>query len=73
MDQEIPTEASAEVGTLIHPQRLMFFNQNSTLSLDYFDYRTYNSICLRLKQPPGLFRNQHTSKITPLQRYKPET
>ena len=30
------------------------------------------SICLRLKKPPDLFRDQLTTQITPLQRYKPE-
>ena len=56
MDQQVPTEASAD-GT-----------QNWRLII----FLAPTSICLRLKKPPDLFRNQLTSQITPLQRYKPE-
>ena len=71
MDQQVPTEASAEVGMLIHPTRDWYFSiWNSKLRLIIFLAPT--SICLRLKKPPDLFRNQFTTQITPLQRYKPE-
>ena len=41
MDQQVPTEASAEVGKVIHPTRDWYFSiWNSKLALDYFS-RTY--------------------------------
>ena len=72
MDQQVPTEASAEVGMLIHdpPETDIFLSGTQNWCLIIFLAPTF--ICLRLKKPPDLFRNQFTLQITPLQRYKPE-
>ena len=72
MDQQVPTEALAEVGMLIHPIRDWYVSiWNSKLALDYFS-RTYFHLFTFEKKPADLFPNQFTSQITPLQRYKPE-
>ena len=66
MDQQVPTEASAEVGMLIHPPETdIFLSGSQNWHLIIFLAPTF--ICLRLKRPPDLFRNQLTSQITPLQ------
>ena len=67
MDQQVPTEASAEVRMLIHPTQDWYFlsgTQNRGLIIflaPNFHLFTFD-----------LFRNQLPSQITPLQRYKPE-
>ena len=67
MDQQVPTEALAEVVTLIHPTLDWYFSiWNSKLVLDYSSSSYFHL------QPPDLFLNQLTSQIIPLQRYKPE-
>ena len=71
MDQQVPTEASAEVGMLINPTETDIF-LSGTQNWRLIIFLAPTSICLRLKKPPDLFRNQLTSHITPLQRYKPE-
>ena len=54
----------------IPPETDIFLSGTQNLRLIIFLAPT--SICLRLKKPPDLFRNQLTSQITLLQRHKPE-
>ena len=72
-EQQVPTEAPAKVGMLIHPTETdIFLSGTQNWRLIIFLAPRSTSICLRLKKPSDLFRNQLTSQITPLQRYKPE-
>ena len=66
MDQQVPTEASAEVGILIYPTETDIF-LSGTQNWRLIIFLVTTSICLRLKKPPDLFRKQLTSQITPLQ------
>ena len=68
MDQQVPTEALAEVGMLIHPTETDIC-PSGTQNWRLIIFLAPTSICLCLKKPPDLFRNHLTSQITPSQRY----
>ena len=70
MDQQVPTEASAEVGMLIHPTRDWYFSiWILKLALDYFS-RTYFHLFMFEKaawpiSEPTYFANYSATRYKP--------
>ena len=66
MDQQVPTEASAEVGMLIHPIRDWYFSiWISKLALDtYFHLFTFEKAAWPISEPT-YFANYSATKYKP--------